>query len=425
MRPLRVIPRLVPRLVPEPVFPLAALRVVVPIVVLLGPEVRRGPELAAVPAALRVAPEGLGWFVNAVPIDRGVALVAQVVCVFAGLCAAAGVRARPALVAQLVAAFYLFAVYQLGGAVWHDMHLLWLLALLAASPCDEALGFDARGCPPPPDSTRYAWPLLFARLLLGAVYFFPGVHKLATSGLAWALSDNLRNQLWWKWAEHGADPSAVWRVDSLPGVLHAGGLFVLAFELSFPVLALVPRTRAIAAALGVVFHLFTQLVFLIPFWGLWACYVALLAPRRTRVLPAVTPPASASRAPIAVGALLVAGAVVQGARGRMAAFPFACYPTFAWIAGTEMPDLEIDVAGTTLPRAARSQRGWGETWSALGVTGPLDCARLAAFARRTSPAVARADPREVRYVRAWRSVDPDRRGDPPLRREPLCEGVTR
>ncbi|MEI4884255.1 hypothetical protein, partial [Klebsiella pneumoniae] len=84
----------------------------------------------------------------------------------------------------------------------------------------------------PADSTRYGWPLLFARLLLACVYFFPGLHKLATSGFAWALSDNLQHQLWWKWAEHGVrDPV---RVDRVPGLLQAGGLFVLAFELSFP-----------------------------------------------------------------------------------------------------------------------------------------------------------------------------------------------
>ncbi len=199
-------------------------------------EVRHGQALAAGSPALRVAPEGLGWFVAHVPISPGVAAAAQAACVFSGLAAIAGIRARPALVVLTVSAFYLFALSQLAGTVWHDMHLLWMSALLAASPCDEALAFDAKDRPLPSPAARFGLPLVFARLLLGCVYFFPGLHKLATSGLAWALSDNLRNQLWWKWAEHGIVPAL--RVDHAPLLLHASGLFVLAFELSFPLLAL-------------------------------------------------------------------------------------------------------------------------------------------------------------------------------------------
>src|SRR5207253_900389 len=76
----------------------------------------------------------------------------------------------------------------------------------------------------------------------------------------------------------------------LPWLLHAGGLLTLAFELSFPVLVLFRRTRMLAAGVGVAFHLFTQLVFLIPFWGLWACYVVLLdSPRWHRVPPEPSP----------------------------------------------------------------------------------------------------------------------------------------
>jgi hypothetical protein len=424
---------------PEPAAQLAALRIVVPAMILLCPETRHGPRIAAGPAALRVAPEGLEWFVAHVPITPAVATIAQAACAFAALCAVVGIWARPALAVMTVAAFYLFAISQLTGAVWHDMHLLWMAALLAASPCDEALAYDRRGEPAREDSTRYGLPLLFARLLLGCIYFFPGFHKVATSGLAWALSDNLRNQMWWKWAEHGtagALPLHALRADRVPGLLQAGGLFVLAFELSFPVLVLSRRARPWLAVAGVVFHILAGALLRIPFVSLWALYVVLVDPRwirRLRVTAAVERWARSAAAKaaaggadraslltIAVGTALVAGAFVQGARGQMRAFPFACYPTFQWMVGTEMPDLVVEIETAdgrrvALPHARdrtgyRTQRQWGEIWSLAGVTGPVSADRLRAYleeVRRLEPARSiAAGAVRARFYRAHVSVVP-------------------
>jgi hypothetical protein len=320
------------------------------------------------------------------------------------------------------------------------MHLLWMSALLAASPCEEAWAFDRRGEPPPADSERYGLALTMARLQLAAIYFFPGLHKLLTSGLAWAVSDNLRNQLWWKWAEHGAVPS--FRVDHHPTLLLAAALFVLGFELSFPVLALVPRTRTAAAALGLAFHLCAAYFLRIPFVSLWATYVVLvdprrLVPRRWRA-PATSGPApvaagAPTRSTLLVGAALLAAIGVQGLRGQTRAFPFACYPTFEWLAPTVMPDLEIEAQtpdGLTVlvPHARdahgyRTQRQWGEVWSLAGMTSPVDPARLRAYldwTSRNEPARSIvAGARSVRFYRVYRSVVPEQRGWPPVGRVPL------
>jgi hypothetical protein len=436
---------------------LAALRIVTPLLVLVTAEVRHAPARAAEIAALRVAPEGLGWFVAHAPISPALATASQAVCAFCALCAALGLRARLALAGLTVSTFYAFAVSQLSGAVWHDMHLLWMIALLAASPCDEAWAVDARGHPNPADSPRYAVPLLFARLLLGCVYFFPGVHKLHTSGLAWALSDNLRNQMYWKWAEHGVTDAV--RFDRVPGLLPAGGLFVLAFELTFPVFALVRRTRPWIACAGVLFHLLAGWILRIPFVSLWALYVVLfdprpavrfvgraLARRRGSSAPAASDAGSpASPRPEArlrplvatwiCGSALVAGAAVQGIRGQMRSFPFACYPTFEWRAGTEMPDLLVEAEApdgrvTLLPHARdsrgyRSQRQWGQIWSLAGVTAAPDPARLRAYVAQLlregrARSLARGAVR-VRCSRAFVSVLPEERGEPPRRAAVLAE----
>ncbi len=137
------------------------------------------------------------------------------------------------------------------------------------------------------------------------------------------------------------------RIDQAPWLLRAGGLGVLAFELSFVVLVSFRRTRTVAAVAGVAFHLLSQFVFRIPFASLWLCYVALFDLRpllgwlpagwRRRIDTGAAAVAGARvmrRAwPAAVvGGLLLAAAVVQGARGQMQSYPFACYPTFEWIA---------------------------------------------------------------------------------------------
>jgi hypothetical protein len=423
------------RLKPEPALSLAALRVVVPTMLLIAPGFREGARVAAWDPARRIAPEGLGWFAAHVPISPGLATAAQVVTAFAAISAMLGFSARVSLAVLTLSSFYLYSIAQLAGWVWHDMHLLWFAALLAASPCADVLAIDARR-PIDAQGVAYAPALLFARLLLGAIYFFPGAHKLASSGLAWALSDNLRNQLWWKWAQHGFVPEL--RVDRVPGLLEASGLFVLAFELSFPALVLLPKTRPIAAVLGVCFHLMSRLIFRIPFESLWLCYVVLVDLRPlARKLPLRRPEGRASasssgRAAWLAGALLLAGAVVQGIRGQMQSYPFACYPTFQWRAASTMPDLAIyavDAGGQERElaharvRGYRTQRQWAEIWSLAGVTAPVRPDRLKAYYRTAVAHRARVE--RVRFYRVRRSVVPEERARPPVSRELLLELVTR
>jgi len=427
---------------PEPALTLAALRIVVAALVPMAPGFRESARAAARDPALWIAPEGLGWFVRHVPINGTLAIAAQVIVAFAAACAVAGVRARLCFGVLSVVGFYLYAIAQLAGHVWHDMHLLWFCALLAASPCADVLAADARR-PLRSEAKVYAVALTAFRLLLGAIYFFPGLRKLTTSGLAWALSDNLRNQLYWKWAEHGSVPSL--RIDHAPWLLRAGGLGVLAFELSFVVLVSFRRTRAVAAAAGVAFHLLSQFVFRIPFASLWLCYVALFDLRpllawlpvewRRRIdsgaaaAPVAPAPRDARAWPAAVvGGLLLVAAVVQGTRGQMRSYPFACYPTFEWIAGSDMPDLLIERVDATAgrgeviharsPGGYRTQRQWGEIWSLAGVTAPVDARRLRAYyAALGQPAPAAGG--MVTFQRVYRSVIPGEGGRITRRPVPL------
>ncbi|HTU63236.1 MAG TPA: hypothetical protein VMF89_32470, partial [Polyangiales bacterium] len=191
----------IPKLAAEPPLGLAALRIALGVVILISPELWQAPYWAGQPAHLRFAPEGLAWALRIVPIDPDMARVAQVLLIVSCAAAIIGLGAQLAMLFVTLFGLYVFGVSQLSGAVIHNMHLFWFSALLAVSPCGDALSLQRR---PRPASVAYAIPLQCARVLLAAVYFFPGFWKLHTSGLAWIFSDNLRNQIYWKWYEIGA-----------------------------------------------------------------------------------------------------------------------------------------------------------------------------------------------------------------------------
>lgn len=421
----------------ESPLPLALLRIVLPLVILCSPELYDAITLAASPERLGFVPEGLG-LVARLPLGPGAVRALQIVAFSSCATALLGWASRASMLAVTLSAGLLFSLSQRQGAVLHDMHLFWLTALLAASPCGEAWSLDAWGKARPQPSVRFGMPLAFARLLLGLVYLFPGIHKLRVSGLAWASAENVLGHMRAKWLEHGSVPFV--RIDHAPLLCTLGAAFVLAFELSFVVLALVSaRTRKVALAMGLLFHASTQLFFFIPFVSLWACYVVLLdgallergeAWLRARL--SAPPVAHANAEPgsrpspvgLAVGAVLVLAVVVQGARGMTQAWPFACYPTFSHLQPSTIPDLVVEVLetdGTTVrltgrESSVRSQGEWGRVFRLSGAYGDVpdesalrDHARRVVLAARIAPAsVAR-----VRLLRVEVPTEPSRWGEPP------------
>jgi hypothetical protein len=204
-----------------------------------------------------------------------------------------------------------------------------------------------RATPLPDAAVSAELSLALLRALLAAVYFFPGFWKLWQSGLDWIWSDNLQNQMYWKWYQFGVLPA--WRVDGQPALVRLGALGVVLLELSFPLLAWRPRLRPLAAALGLAFHVAAARLMFLPFASLCACYVVLidwewLIAWLTDERPAAPPSrgrglvhavrgvlregGASTRRVLAAGSVLLAGATLAGASGQMRAYPFACYPTF-------------------------------------------------------------------------------------------------
>jgi hypothetical protein len=411
---------------------LALFRISVALVLLLSSSVWTAPRWAGLPRALFVAPEGLRWFAAHVPIDPTLAAALRGLLVLGALLGLVGLYTRAAFALVTVAGFYVLALPQLSGSVIHDMHLLWFAALLAASPSGDAWSVDAWRAGrrfAAPEGPRYAWPLDVACLLFAAIYFFPGFWKLATSGVDWFWSDNLRNQMYWKWFQNGWLPLV--RIDRWPTLCRLAALGVVLFELGFVLLVLRRRLRPLAALFGVAFHLLSELFLRIPFFGLWGLYLVFFDARRVAhwagwTLPSAgvdgRPPTRFARA---LGVGLLAVVTVQGARGAVQAWPFGCYPTFAWTVGTELPDVALEAVrpdGTTreILLGPRRPEIWALSWRVAGAYGqPPTRAALAGFWQiaRRDPQVAAssAGATQMRFHRVMRSVIPEERERPARR----------
>lgn len=420
---------------------LAALRIVVAFLVLTSTEVWSTMALDAMTRALRTPPEGLGWFAAHVQITVPLVNASRGLVVVSALLGLVGFHARASFGLLGLGSLYLFGTSELVGAVRHDMHLLWFTLLLAVSPCGARWSVDAARGSAFSDARSAKISLWIVRALLAAVYFFPGYWKLRDAGLDWALGDNLRNQMYWKWFQNAWMPS--FRIDDFPGLVRAGAASVLLLELSFPLLILSRRGRLVAAAGGIGFHVFADMFMRLGFSSLWWCYVVLVdvggfvdwlhdgSPEPARARASSRGGARAFLPVALVGVLLLGANVTQGFRGAVQAWPFACYPTFQYVAGPEIPDLVVtallpDGSEEELYRGTRGvwfrdPREWGTVWNLLGVYGRAPHADgLAAFYARLrkihQASAPPPDARALRFYRAYFSVLPEQRGSPARRR---------
>ena len=429
----------------------ALARVVVCVLLAGSSEVLEAPRWAEQGRLVRAPPAGLAWLLSLLDAGESWVPATRVLCVAAALLAAFGWRPRLTLALAAASGTLLFALPHLSGSPRHSMHVVWLALLLAFSPVGLGLSWGSSGPSSKSEPLELRVALAAAWGLLAAVYFFPGFWKLRESGLDWIVSDNLRNQMYWKWYQAGALPA--WRIDRHPGLVQLGALGVVAFELGFPLLLWRRGSRLVAAAVGVAFHWAADVFLFLPFTALVAAYVVLVdwewLARWLRDEPLPDPSRSLAagwhelvaglresarlRALTAAALVLLAGAFGAGALGVMRAYPFACYPTFQWRAGTQMPDLWIELAGAGAPRwvaegpahgGARAQARWGVAWRAAGVYGEaVTLERLVAYYRTLSPGLSaqRRPGERVRFYRALVDVRPEARGAPPASLALLAE----
>jgi vitamin K-dependent gamma-carboxylase-like protein len=431
---------------------LAVFRVAVGALLLLTHEVWTAAAWASLPASLAVTPRGWGWALSVIPPNLTLARGAQIVLTVAAILGTLGCFTRVAFAAVVIAALYLLALPLRSGLPYHYQHLVWFAALCASSPCGDALSIDAWrrrsvGAGPGARSIAYGIPIRVAWLLLGAVFFFPGIWKLRAAGLGWITSDNLRNQLYWKWA---VTPGLVppFRIDHFPRLLHVGAAGVVLLELTFGLAVWRRSLRIVAVVAALIFHAFARLFMGIDFSALWLTYVVFIdwdrICRRWRLRRGDDKPSPVDAAVtisrlapvIVVGIVLVAGAVEAGVRGVTNGWPFACYPTFQERAGAIMPALivsivgpdghedRVDLSANAAPADLPRERMFGLRLIAQA-SAPDAPARFAAYWQRVSPRaslpIRRSDIRAVRFYAGQISTPPEDRRRPPQRVRLLYE----
>ena len=285
------------------------------------------------------------WLPLAVVSDPTLGQALAVLLIALVVLGAVGYRTSLVLWLATAAAVFVLGIPQNQGKVHHYHNTVWFLAILAASPCAAVLSLDAlrrraagrpsSAAPPGALTTlRYVWALM------AVLYLFPGLAKLVgvlTGG--WASAESQRLILWNKWLQlEWYEPviRPVIRPDTLPDPILAGGATVVVVaEICVGLAMLFRRTRPIALAVGLGFHLSTGLVMGIFFSWLTPAYVALVdwsALARWRrgdgavEPPRIEPSASSRPAVHVVGVALIALELAVGAAQLLTEIPHRYLP---------------------------------------------------------------------------------------------------
>jgi hypothetical protein len=133
-----------------------------------------------------------------------------------------------------------------------------------------------------------AWPLRVLFVQLAVLYFFSGVYKFISP--AWQsgyVMYFVNHDLAWGMTPAYTSLAPVW-------VHRASSWGTLVWELGFPVLAVLPGTRAVTLGLGVIFHLLTFVTLEVGHFALYAvaCYAIFVPWERwsRRPVPTGEPP---------------------------------------------------------------------------------------------------------------------------------------
>jgi len=314
------------------------------------------------PHDARVPLPGIGWLIAIIPITPSTVEWALRLLFLSAFLSMIGLWTRMSMLVYVVMAFYIIGVPNFFGKVNHGHYLVWFPAVLAFSPCFDALSVDAwlkkrkKGTGDEGRGTiNYSFPIKVIWLLFGIIYFFPGFWKVWDCGLDWALTDNVRNQMQLKWIDlNGWLP--FFRIDHYPLLYKLAGIYTIIFELGFVLLLFNKKTRIAAIIGGLLFHGFTFLFMQISFYKLVMCYVFFIGTRdRGRGTGHATSSSTVVLRPSSlltiIATILLSANIICGIF-KITSFPFACYPTFAYLVPSETETLSfttIDSSGKETP----------------------------------------------------------------------------
>lgn|GEM_PF-5141969 len=299
-------------------------------------------------------PLGWDWLANSLPPSQEFVsnlILGYRLLALAGLL---GIYTSWSISCLAVFSFFMLLGPHLAGKMNHYHHLWLMTAILACFPCGDALSVDAlvrrlRGVAidPHQPSTRYGRVMVYSWIVMGWIYFFPGIWKFLVGGFAWAISDNVLLKIRLKMFELSTSPLIP--VYDYPILCKLGGLAVLLFEVGFPLAMIFPYWRKIFAWAGVAFHESVRLTMQISFTSLEFFYISfldwssLLNPHQPKA-PTI------EKIPLwkdGICSVIVSGMFVAGVLA-FDGWPFALYPHFASIEPRFVQSIEMRVYGNAV-----------------------------------------------------------------------------
>lgn len=297
------------------------------------------------PESAQVSLPFMSWYPKVIPINENLVRIALILFYCSIFTSFLGIKTRWSIVLFTLTAFYLFVIPNLYGKVNHNHELLWFPAILAFSPCADRYSIDAyiqkRQNRIIQHSTKaYTLPFVLIWMLMGIIYFFPGFWKIWSNGLDWFLTDNVRNQLYYKWFALG-DWLPFFRIDHYPLLYKLSGLYTVIFELFFIPLLFNKKTRVIAIFMGIGFHVGTWVFMNIFFIVVVLSYASFINWHRFSWFKDVKSSTETTKGnPLVqwIGIGLIAFNILFGF-GKWNSWPFTVYPTFDAIVAEETSHL--------------------------------------------------------------------------------------
>lgn len=200
------------------------------------------------PDSAKVGLPFIGWLIDWLPITPEIYNTMGIIGLVLAFSGLLGFGTKWTLKLYIPIALYLWGIPCFYGKLNHHHIIVWIPIIFAFSRCSDVLSVDAllrkiRGKFKKPEwSVAYGLPFKVMWLLLGIIYCCSGFHKLWDTGLFWALSENLTRQIQLEWIEN-YDVISAFRIDQYPTLLKIGGIGVILFEITYPLLLLKPATR--------------------------------------------------------------------------------------------------------------------------------------------------------------------------------------
>ncbi|HEY0723980.1 MAG TPA: HTTM domain-containing protein [Pyrinomonadaceae bacterium] len=284
------------RVVPRSPFALGVVRAIVHGTFLISTLFTSFSALGALPPTI-LRPTGvmklLPWsFYDRLQTPSGI-LILQIVMLLSLTLSTIGLGTVITTKTSLVLVIFYQGLLRSFGHFNHDeMIVIYFMVVLAFTPCGDAFSIDSRIRKTTKERPlfAYAYPILLMQSLLAWVYFSSALIKLRVAGMRYLSPDNLPALAIFHSLDNLHDTSfriAFW-LPQVKQYLPIAVVFVLIWELLFPLAIFWQRVRWWILGIGVVFHLSTLFVMNIFFPHQLAMYLIFIdwGPRIRRIFKA-------------------------------------------------------------------------------------------------------------------------------------------